>query len=208
MATDSWDNSHAALLQFTLSNGGLTATANNAFHNETIIGQVHHPSGKWYFEMQITSGPLAWGIATQAQSNTGVLWDTGVGLSGINESWILNGTNHATGAISNPANEIIGIAVDIDNKLIWYRETSVPGTWYGNNGTGDPATGTNGFSFAAAPGAGQAMYIAYTYSEYGSTQPATMNAGGTTFAATAPSGFLAWENISVSGPFATSTGVS
>src|SRR6185503_10649395 len=87
-------------------------------------------------------------------------------------------------------NDILGFAVDLTNSKIWVRNVTVSSTtWYGNNTTGDPTTGTNGFSISAL--VGTALFLAFTSNQNGIDESVTLNAGGTSFAASAPSGYSA-----------------
>lgn len=86
---------------------------------------------------------------------------------------------------------VVGVAIDLDAKLVWYR-TSFNTNW-NNSGTANPATGTGGKTYTVTG----ALFP--TWSGVGTAGPTdaqngiVMNAGGFSFAMTAPSGFSAWD---------------
>lgn len=205
MTSDVLDNSFLVLQQFDLSIDRLTASASS--RDGTIHSEIHHSTGKRYFEWSVPppTSDLAWGLCTINQDpTTGASWNTGFAMRRDFNSWwyFPNGTQNGTGNGGVPVSTTIGFAVDFDNKLIWYRDLAAPTIWYGNNATGDPVTGTNGFDFSVAfPGGGPLPELYACFSAI-SSDVSTYNAGGTSFVASAPSGYLGWEEgVVVAGPF-------
>lgn len=98
--------------------------------------------------------------------------------------------------------DTVGIAVHSTlNKLWWRNATTSPGTWWGNNlgGTQDPVAGTNGFDFTPSTGttpiSGNLFIVVGAGNEaVASTQDILLNFGATSFVATAPSGYAAWDS--------------
>ena len=90
-------------------------------------------------------------------------------------------------------NDVIQIAVDIDNKLIWFGKANA---WSGTAGNtnGNPATGTNGTSFSAQGGTEWKFQCGV-----GDSNGADVNFGQRPFSYTAPSGFkaLCTQNLPV-----------
>lgn len=127
--------------------GGVSSTQN-------AFGTMGVRSGKWYFESTITDDG---GVAT-SNHNFGVIdpeqityvmtsgRDIGASPAGWacasnslprNNNAAASGAN-ATGALNE--NEIMGVAIDMDNGKIWWHRQ---GTWTSISGTaGDPANGT------------------------------------------------------------------
>lgn len=191
------DPSTAALdQQYAYSNSNLTATATLTNSTDTALGTLTRTTGKYYFEFTTTSsgGPdLVWGIAKSTQTNSGLLGSGSAGLGWrSNGNWRIGGSEGVSGMSAPSSGQVIGIAVDLTNSLIWIRNvTASSTTWYGaNSGTPNPATGTEGFSFSSFSAA---MYLCFSSNQNSTTPAVTMNAGGSSFAATAPTGFSAWN---------------
>lgn len=201
--TDLLDNSFLVLQQFDLSVDRLTAFATS--RDGTIHSEIHHSTGKWYFEWSCPPAPadLAWGLCTLNQDPaTGASWNTGFSMRRYFNSWwyFPNGTQVGTGNAGVPISTTLGFAVDFDNTLIWYRDLAAPTVWYGNNATGDPVAGTNGFNFSVAFNGGPIPELYPCFSAISQDQ-STYNAGATPFVAVAPVGFDAWDDTTVAGPF-------
>lgn len=192
---DHWSPTFAPS-KFSLSGDQLTATATDHNHTDTIIGVVSQTSGKGYFEIAAASSgaDLGWGLAPSTASLGVLLGSSGNGVGfRNNRNWRLGGAETASGMPSPPNNETLGFAVDLTNSRIWVCKTSAPTTWYGNNGTGDPVAGTNGFSISSL--AGVALFLGFTSNQNGIDEAATMNVGGSAFAGTVPSGYTAWQDL-------------
>ena len=152
-------------------------------------------TGLWYFETTLTtllavgSGPDAnIGIGTTASGyfnmrgtatvgcmlmalkNNGQVW-----INGVNSNWILG--NRASG-------DVIGMAVDLDARLIWFR-IAPSGPWNGTwNSTGtppvqNPAIGSGGI---ALPAGTMIPFCAFS----GSANVFTANFGATAFVGAIP----------------------
>jgi hypothetical protein len=166
----------------TLVNGNLNSTApvNTELGARGTIGVS---SGKWYYEYQVTLGNqfVLIGWASQTQNNNSVM-PSGVGATGwayypFDLKTYSNGTASAVYGTAGSANDIIMVALDLDNsKIYWGRN----GTWFNS---GNPATGTN----AAYTNVSGTLFP--WIQEY--SQPSIVNFGQRPFAYTAPSGFKA-----------------
>lgn len=175
----------------TLSNGDLTATAGAGVYVVRATGSAS--TGKKYWEITVAasfSGNMRNGIANASQSLTIAL---GGGTSshnsvGFESSGTVyeNGGSIGTGNSYTTINKIAKIAVDLTAKKIWVKVDS--GNW-NNDASANPATGTNGFSFASI--AAGPYYPAMSSNSPG-PHTVTANFGATAFNSAAPSGFGTW----------------
>lgn len=166
----------------TISDGNLKA----AFTNQRgIHGSLAVSSGKWYWEVKLTSASInstGAGIVTdsQAASNTspyfGWVLDVQAGRNYYNNAFTtLTGGAFATG-------DTMGIAVDMDSGKIWYAKN---GTWLGTSA--DPAAGTGA---AQTNVSGTVTPIVFeANSGFSATWEATF--GQRPFSYTPPTGFVA-----------------
>jgi hypothetical protein len=194
---------------FELSGGNLIAQADDTggFVVQEVRGTTSHSTGKYYFEVELTSvGNLpdlearvyiGVGDSTHLFNNTeppGVLDYTGAILSvttsftGVSQAsglaWIPNEPSLAGHYVEGA---VVGCAVDLDARKIW---------WYLDGimmRTGeDPATGTGGCPWGATANAAMFPYVG---SQWQAILPVitTANFGSTPFIlAPLPTGFVAW----------------
>jgi hypothetical protein len=169
----------------TPSNGNLLGDTGST-GSKTCVATMAMQSGKYYWEVQYTSGSgsdLLVGIAGDTFSGKGsvVLSNSAVGwsINSFNGNLLNNGSSTAYG-VSFTTNDIISVAYDADTGKVWFAKN---GTWMNS---GNPATGANpATSSATAP-----MRPAIC-SGTSTTQTANANFGQRPFAYTAPSGFKA-----------------
>ena len=95
-----------------------------------------------------------------------------------------NGGSLLGGMPTYVSGDVIDMAVDITNRLIWFRKNG--GNW-NNSGTADPATGAGGVTYAAITGA---VFAAIETRTAGMT--VTANFGATAYGYAAPTGFSDW----------------
>jgi hypothetical protein len=178
----------------TLSNGNLDIT--QASGDQNTGGTIAVSSGKWYWEVTFASGTESRiGAIKQQFVKTDSPFATFLG-GGANGYSYANGgyksnnnNNSATGYSTYTTNDVISVALDLDNGRIFFAKN---GTW---QESGNPATGSNpaytGLSGAFTP----AVY----------TPNATLNAnfGQRPFAYTAPSGFKALNTANLPSPLVT-----
>jgi hypothetical protein len=129
-------------------------------------------TGKWYFEFTVAGTPinLGIGLANATSSLTAYL-----GSDGNSQGWYNSGFG---GSASFTGGDVLGVAFDADNDLVWYAKN--------NTFTGNPTAGTGG----------TAIGLATFFPAFSSQDPAdtgTANFGGTAFAYTPPSGFSAFD---------------
>ena len=172
----------------TLTNGNLDFNAPNSGTDYPIKGTIASPSGKWYYEVTITSAST-----TNPTCRVGVCTASTKlerGSPGTEAtSWGMylgNGQTYHNNIISNYGtafviNDICMVAYDIDNGKIWWGKN---GTWFNS---GNPSLGTNpaftNLSGLIIPTIGDGVNTA--------TSTNVTNFGQRPFAYTAPSGFKA-----------------
>lgn len=192
-----------------LTAGNLAATTNNASYGGALA-TVSQSSSKYYFEFQavtISNANSGIGMATVTASLANYLGSSnlGIGLEPNGGVW-LNGAQIGTAAAVPSGTNTVGIAVDLTNKLIWFR-TGTSGQW-NNSGTADPASGTGGISISAL--ANFTLFPAAIWRENLGT--ATLALPMPSWLGTAPSGFGAWATgsnvsaVNVSGAASLSNG--
>jgi hypothetical protein len=167
----------------TLSNGNLTATATTSNSGvRTILGLS---AGKLYCEFtnNWTSGSSSVGLGKSTtlfsavpNGQCSVLFGGAINLNGSN-------TGKSLGAGLVPT-ATIGMAVDIPNKLVWFR-VAPTGNWNGS-GTANPATGVGGqdISTLTSP-----LYCWMSLGANGDV--VTGNFGASAFVGAVPSGYTA-----------------
>lgn len=146
-----------------------------------------HTTGQWYFEITINAAAKLSDVGVGVDNGTenlnlsggqakGICW---VGSGSVN----YNGTLNAYLASTFFVGDILGVAVDITNAKIWFRENG--GNW-NNSASANPATNTGGFSISAIV---PTVYALAQLSSVG--DQVTANFLGT-FGFSAPAGFSAW----------------
>ena len=93
--------------------------------------------------------------------------------------------------------DIIGVALDLVNQLIWFR-VAPSGNWNGS-GTANPATGVGGVSLQSIAGVGVPLYP-YAYLQ-GSGQAYTANFGDSAFTGAVPASFTSGFTAGANPPF-------
>lgn len=180
---------HADLKDGYLSNGNLSFMTTAAV-GAGVRATRSHSEGKRYFEVTanspdtdnwyvgICNAGYAFDDDPAAFNSTALLFSDGT-------VWI-GGSEVASGLGTTVNNDVIGIACDFDNGLIWFRRNT--GNWNGS-GTANPATGTGGISFASVTG----PWFAWVGSDE-SADGGTGNFGASAFVNGPPSGFAPyWE---------------
>ena len=181
----------------TLSNGNLTVTRSSfSVVNDTgARSTLTKTTGKYYFE-------FTRGQSNGASNSVGLILSTGTygDLSGGNKGsiWFVNFgpgyiySNNASStlntATSSVATDVIGCAVDLTARLVWFRKNN--GVWNAN-GANNPATGVGGITVLAS--GAFAPVVCFSSGGAGNVNDTvTANFGATAFAQTAPSGFGNW----------------
>lgn len=182
-----------------LSNGNLTGTYNStAPASVTARSTTNHSSGKFYLEFtnNAVGTPSSGSIfgcgdsGVPASGAVGIGFDTNsCGLYGINGEVYYNGTLIIAGSsdLTFVANDVAGVAIDLGNNAIWFRNVTSGTHNWNASGSANPATNTGGVALTSI-GAVYFMMGAYR----ASTQ-STVNIGGTSYAGTPPAGFGNWD---------------
>lgn len=171
----------------TLSGGNLTAT-NNAGTDASVKSTVSHASGKLYAEVTIVAearGLMGAGNASATLTNFVGSDANGIGL--FDDGTIfLNGGNVGF-AHTFAAGDIVDVALDVGNNLIWFRPNGSGNTLWNNNAANNPATATGGASVSTITGP-----FFFMDSPCNVSTTHTVNFGATAYAHTPPAGFGNW----------------
>tara|TARA_R100000697_G_scaffold114974_1_gene134194 strand:- start:14 stop:1462 length:1449 start_codon:yes stop_codon:yes gene_type:complete len=143
----------------TFAEGNLKVSLNmqgSVPYGQVEFGTFYVNKGKWYYEVKATTigggGQVVFGWNERHEQGGYYNGHNNLGSSG--NVWYGDDGKFQDGSTSNttsPATfsdgDIIGIACDFDNKKFYAHKN---GTYQSNGtGTGDPANGTNGFSFTS-----------------------------------------------------------
>ena len=166
-----------------LSNGNLKLTGDGTADWSAARGTSGKSSGKWYFEVvQNAAGGAGGGPGAGIADSTANL-STYLGQDAASAGYFYNGfygtSNSYTGGPTLAVNDVLGIAVDIGARKVWFSKNGA----YQN---GDPAVGSVGLSIA-----GMGVTI-YPLGESDGSGAITANFGATAFTTSPPSGFTAW----------------
>jgi hypothetical protein len=163
-----------------LSNGNLTGTITGGF--QSARANRGSSTQKFYFEARqdFASGSSLVGVgdATVSFANWIGASDSR-GAMVRNDSEVMANGAESGGGFMWGAGNIIGVACDPVNKLVWWAKD---GIWQMG---GNPAAGTGGKSASGATG----QLIPAFQGNYGSNEAMTFNFGASAFAYTPPAGF-------------------
>ena len=193
----------------TLSEGNLKSVGGG---NNVIYATHGFSSGKFYAEMQVL-GASSWAGTRQAfgiidinefsvpQDNSMISTNsdtfTGINFPDVN-SWsdgsqLASSYNFAD--LTEDANDIVCIAVDIDNGKMWVRKNGA--AWYTTGSAGNPATGANpSFTFTAS---GADIWTWCTFG-YDSNDINLTDFGQNGFTYAVPSGFKTTHTANLTAP--------
>lgn len=189
-APTTWDPAYKNA-SINLTNGNITANFTSG--QAVALGTVGYATGKHYFEITFTSGTssgnasLGIAPATEPLANQ-IGYNDGSGAVGMFQSSgniYLNGTKLGSYSGYSTVGNVVGVAVDSDQKLVWFRTNG--GQWNGS-GTANPSTGVGGIAYTSTV----PMFPAVCTD---STAAFTANFTGG-FAATIPAGFKSWASDS------------
>lgn len=170
----------------TLSNLNLTAKKTTGGiqwrMSRTVVGKT---AGKFYMEAtfdELTGSFIGIGLGDGTAAVSNFYGADTHGLLLANNGQVFTGGAVLTTIQTTAEGAIVGVAIDIDNRRIWFRTNG--GNW-NNSGTANPATNTGGIAFNA--GMTGTFYVGAGVQTSPNDQM-TVNFGPT-FAYTAPSGF-------------------
>ncbi|MFP3798428.1 SPRY domain-containing protein [Paraburkholderia sp. SIMBA_027] len=170
-----------------LSSDNLTATFTSG--QSVILGTVGYATGQHYFEITFTSGKTSGNSSIGIAPNTEPL-DSQIGYDDSNGAVgafqtsgnvYIMGSEVGSVTSFDTAGDVMGVAVDSDRKLIWFRVNG--GEWNASS-TADPATATGGIAYTLEG----AIYPALCTD---SSAVFTGNFSGN-FKANIPAGFKSW----------------
>jgi hypothetical protein len=180
----------------TLSQGNMKSTnpGSNSWNVET--GTIAVRSGKWYYEY-VVSGNVSnflggWADPGEVNYNDAV-GNTTRSYGYYSTGNVRNGNSNTSFGSSYTAGDIIGCAIDIDNRKIYWSKN---GSWQNN---ANPAAGTGSIYTIADPVAQNFDYT-IAVSTYDANQSVDINTGQRAFSYTAPSGFKALCTTNLSTP--------
>jgi hypothetical protein len=177
-----------------LSDGNLTVTGlgtTSADQGARLADSAGKSSGKYYFEQTIlyisTSPNRGVGIGTPTSTYTamGAGGTTGVHMY-PNSGGIYSMGSPLGGIAGRAVNDVIGIAVDLDNRKIWFRPN--PGAIWNNAAPNDPVANVGGVVIPAG--------VMLPFVTFGGTSGVAGNSfranlGATAFAGAVPAGYTA-----------------
>jgi hypothetical protein len=183
----------------TITQGNLSLFSSSATRIDGAYSTIAVTSGKWYTEITLTTRtgdyPTAGWCATSFNTNgSGFQYQAGGDANNPRGAAVdpagrlyVNSSSTGVNYFANTwaQGDIIQVAVDIDNKLIWFGKAN---SWSGTAGNmnGSPSAGTNGTSFSAQGGTEFKFQCCIGDSDRGD-----VNFGQRAFSYTAPSGFKA-----------------
>ena len=175
----------------TLLNSNMTAKANNEYNHGSVRATHSKTSGKWYWEVRIDFSIMmhAIGIGTSSALLSSPPGGDSYGYSyvtdGMDGSKYHGGSNEPFGN-AYWTNDIIGIALDLDNNKLWFAKNNV---WQEG---GNPATGANP-AYSGLSGIFFPMYCPEMEDEWGEFDQATARFLGIDQTYSPPSGFGAFQ---------------
>lgn len=175
-----------------LSNGNLTVTYPSGSGDQGVRSVGSHKSGKYYFEVTaVTNCGTDGGIGIADSTATLTTIGSTVGHAAMvffntGNIWV-NTVSSGLTIGSFAANEVVCVAVDLDNERIWFRKNA--GNWNGS-AANDPATNTGGRDLSGFLTTGVTSVFAAACSN-STTCNMTVNFGDSGFAQAVPSGFTA-----------------
>jgi len=197
-----------------LANANTTATAVSSAHYGTFVPTLAADSGKWYVEGKVTvTGADRGSAGVVSMEDSGINLSTSwyVGEHSTDTGYQSDGNNWVAGSSSSgwstyTTGDIIGIALDLDNRKVYFHKNGV------YEGSGDPVAGTNGLTvtadvnigFAFSAYNGSAWNINYGNGYFGTTAVSSGNqddAGEGDFEYDVPAGYycLCTKNIKAYG---------
>jgi hypothetical protein len=192
-----WNSSDKSI-NIVLSGGNLIVTSTAANSTDQAVRSINpQSSGKWYFETTWSNGGSGADTGVGIATASAVLTSVGNNVSLAVMTFCVTGNiynNASNTAISlGPfsAGSVICMAVDMDNKRMWFRKDA--GNW-NNSGTANPATNTGGFNISTLFTSGVPAYAIYSVNATAANAgTVTANFGASAFAQSIPSGFTAWN---------------
>ena len=189
----------------TLANGNLTIDGNTGTAWRSLMATLGVSSGKWYYEVKVKNlnDNVRIGLidVDQMLQANGYFMINSRGYSYNNDGQKSNNDSSASYGNSYTTNDIIGIAMDLDNGKLYfskngtYQNSGVPTS--GSTGTGSAYDISSGYTYApciATYTATDKLECNFGSGFFGTTAVASANADGNGFGAfeyAVPSGYYA-----------------
>jgi len=177
----------------TLANGNLEYTSIGAVSaTSSASSTIGMSSGKYYWEVTLTSSATDVGVAIAKAAPTGGGFDTNLILLYLTDGSIYalgSNTSYASGFAQN---DVVNVALDVTAGKIWWGKN---GTWLVN---GNPATGANP-SYSSGI-IGNTWYADCGHGGGNVTRSLSFNFGSRPFAYAAPTGFKCLNTANLPDP--------
>ena len=176
----------------TLSNGDLTYTSTSASTACSARSTTSRSSSKVYFEVTVVEvGDCFIGFGTSAFSDAS---SPGVpGWYSNSYGWrqsgelFYNTSGDGVPSVGWQTGDVLAFAIDLTGQKLYLNDLTGSDGW--NGGSGNPSTGTGGYSISGVSGALNAIIANYNEN----TGKFTFNFGGSSFTGSIPSGFVSWN---------------
>jgi len=204
-----------SIAPYVMSSGNLTTPANTS--NNVVFAQsgnlrisnmtgaasgaslstTSKSSGLVYFEVQIgmilNSGNTNVGLGNASATLTSFVGASGsnsIGWEANNGSIYLNGGHSNTDFVTASVADVIAFAVDFGHSKFWVKNLTTGGGWNNNViGSQNPASNVGGYSMT---GLNAGPYFIMVSAGNSAGEYVILNAGGSAFVGTMPSGYSAW----------------
>lgn len=201
------------ILGVTLSGNGMVATTGGITQQNRVYSTTSKAasSGKWYFEIGITTVTPNWaaGIGnaneTFADGLGGTLDSVGfyVGTGAAQDMFINNAVIGTGGlGVASSSGDVLRVAWDSTNHLMWFSTAAMRTTGGGLNvwnnnviGTANPNTGIGGNDTTAPQNLNAGPYYIIANNGLGDGAVFTLNVSGPFDIGTIPTGFIAWDPV-------------
>lgn len=174
-----------------MSNGNLTVTHGTTGNGTGVFSTFALLVGKYYFEVTLATAPVVnaqtAGILLPGTSFLNMISDTNTTAVHVGTTHTYVGSNNVSQLKdlgTTAVGDVFGFAIDLTSRLAWIRRNG--GNWNGD-AAANPATGVGGVTIASG-----SFAPAVAFANTSATDAFTANFGATTFAFTAPSGFVGW----------------
>ena len=168
------------LTGFTFANGNNTFTAGSTNFPFTC-SSLAVSTGKWYAEFKATANATQIGIGISAGVASPYIGHNQYDYAyyGLNGNIITNQTSNTTYGTALSNNDILGVAMDLDNNKLYFSKN---GTW---QNSANPSSGTGGLSITAPSSTTTGVYHFGLGDEAASTPSVQCNFGNGRFGTTA-----------------------
>jgi len=192
-------------LGWTYQNGNRDAVYYSTASDNGVFCNIGVSEGKWYWEFTSSNNYMQYGIVSQTAVNSGDLVETDPDSGGWDsiggDAWSYSSytgkknspsTSSAYGALFTT--EVMGIAVDLDNDIVWFSKSGV----YQGGATIAEVEAADDSNAAFSGEINGQIIFPFGYAQTHLTISA--NFGQSTFAGTVPTGFQALNTANIPSP--------